>query len=97
MDVVLAFLQAAPLTFIPTSDPSSAGPSVSLSSTANSFGIHDTLRQGGGRNLAAEVQVDTYEQRLKNVSPPIHGRRVAVEVWYRREPVGRGNHPTQLL
>lgn len=59
--------QSAPLTFIPSSAPSSAGPSVSLSSTSNSFGLHDTLRQGGHRSLASEIQVDTYEQRLKNV------------------------------
>ncbi|CED83564.1 Proteasome maturation factor [Phaffia rhodozyma] len=52
---------SAPLHLAPSARST---PSVSLADTANSFGLHDTLRHGGGRNLAGEIKEDPFKRRL---------------------------------
>ncbi|KAL7413705.1 proteasome maturation factor UMP1-domain-containing protein [Mrakia frigida] len=56
---------SAPLHLIPpTKSTTGAGPSVSLSSTSNAWGLHDTLRHGGPRNIVNEIKEDGFKARL---------------------------------
>jgi hypothetical protein len=66
--VLPSLRQSAPLHVVPpTKSASGSAPSVSLSTTANSHGLHDTLRHGGGRSLVNEIKKDDFKTRLEQV------------------------------
>jgi len=60
--------QQSSLSLVP-GPSSSTHSSISLSSTSNAHGLHDTLRHGGVRSLAAEVSMKhPLQSRLNDVS-----------------------------